>query len=73
MVLAQWRSRDPETLNESEILENMFNVLCLLLVFLPVFCDVAIASKPSNSARKGDLGPAADPDSKALLRSCARL
>lgn len=32
VLLSQWRSHDPESLNESEILENLFNILCLLLV-----------------------------------------
>lgn len=34
VLLSRWRSRDPESLDESEIVENLFNVLCLLLVWM---------------------------------------
>ena len=32
VLLSRWRSRDPETATERELIENLFNVLCMLLV-----------------------------------------
>lgn len=31
VLLSRWRSRDPETATERELIENLFNVLCMLL------------------------------------------
>ncbi|KAK8820429.1 hypothetical protein WA577_006492 [Blastocystis sp. JDR] len=31
VVLSRWRSHDPESLDEAEILENLFNVLCMMI------------------------------------------
>ena len=35
VLISHWRSKDPETATEAEIIENLFNVLCLFIVVIP--------------------------------------
>lgn len=32
VLLSRWRSRDPGTSTEGELIENLFNVLCMMIV-----------------------------------------
>lgn len=32
VLISRWRSKDPEAAVETEVIENLFNVLCFLLV-----------------------------------------
>ena len=34
VLVSKWRSHDPDSLDEAEIMENLFNVLCFMIVRL---------------------------------------
>ena len=70
VVLSRWRSHDPESLDEAEILENLFNVLCMMIVRAGrVGEHVAVLSGAAHTAREGAVGPASDPHSQAQVRA----
>ena len=70
VVLSRWRSHDPESLDEAEILENLFNVLCMMIVRAGrVGEHVAVLSGAAHTAREGAAGPASDPHSQAQVRA----
>ena len=70
VVLSRWRSHDPDSLDEAEILENLFNVLCMMIVRVGRVGDVlAVRCSVAHPAREGVAGPAADPHPQAQVRA----
>lgn len=74
VILSRWRSHDPESLDEAEILENLFNVLCMMIVCMRCMSDgIAVLRVVTHSAREGAAGLAVDSHSQAQVRTHSRI
>lgn len=73
VILSRWRSHDPDSLDEAEILENLFNVLCMMIVCMKHMSDsIAIFGIAAHSTREGAARLTADSHPQTQVRPHSR-